>query len=159
MKKSILLIFCVLLLTGCGKQVEDKKEEVKTGTIKCSLSSKDVVNGYSLEAEYNINYKGEIVESVKTTETVLTTKKNLLNQFEKTFNDTYKAVSDAYGGYDYKVTKEKDKVISVVTIDYNKMNLEQFVKDQPTLKDYVEGGKLKVTGLEELYKAAGATCE
>ena len=152
MKKLILLVPALLfILTGCGT--------VETGTINCTLSSKDVVNGYELESEYKINYTGDYVETVDTIETVTSEDQSVLDYFEKTIKDTYDATSKAYGGYTYDVTNENGKVVSNVTIDYNKMNLEQFIADQPTMKSYVENDKFLVEGIKALYESMGATCE
>ncbi len=151
MKKLIVLLpVMLILLTGCG---------AKEGTIKCTLSSKDAVNGYSLESEYNINYKGDYVEKVDTVEKVTSESEEILDTFKTTLNDTYSKMNDTYGGYDYNVTKDGDTVTSKVTIDYSKMDIEQFVKDQPSLKSYVDDNKLKVDGIKDLYKTMGATCE
>jgi len=37
--------------------------------------------------------------------------------------------------------------------------MDQLVKDQPSLKNYVKDNKLKVEGLKAMYKSMGATCE
>lgn len=151
MKKLIVLLpVMLILLTGCG---------TKEGTIKCTLSSKDAVNGYSLESEYTINYKGDVVESVDTVEKVTSESSEILDTFETTLNSTYSKMKETYGGYTYDVSKKDNTVTSKVTIDYNKMNIEQFVKDQPSLKSYVEDNKLKVDGIKSLYENMGATCE
>lgn len=151
MKKVLVLLPIMLLcLTGCGE---------KSGTIKCELSTKDVVNGYEVTAEYNIYYTGDLVDSVKTTEVVTSTDEDILSQFEDTLNDTYSVYNDTYGGYTYKVDRTDGKVTSNVTIDYEKMDLEQFVEDQPTLKSFVKDNKLLVEGLKASYEEMGATCE
>ncbi len=151
MKKFVFLIPAFLLcLTGCG---------AKTGTITCTLSQNDVVNGYKLESEYKINYKGDTVENVETVETVTTDSKELLDSFETSLNDTYSKTNETYGGYTYKVTKESDKVTSKVKIDYSKMDIEKFVKDQPALKTYVKNNKLLKNGIKSLYESMGATCK
>lgn len=151
MRKFALLIPVLLLcLTGCG---------AKTGTINCTLSSNNVVNGYKIESEYKINYKGDTVESVETLEVVTSSSNQLLDYFETSLNESYSKMNDNYGGYDYSVTKEEGKVSSKVKIDYNKMNIEQFVKDQPALKSYVSGNKLLTDGVKSLYESMGATCK
>lgn len=152
-KLAILVPVLVLSLTGCGT------ETAKTGTINCTLSTNDVVNGYSLESSYVINYTGDYVDNVETKEEVTSESEDILEYFETTLNDTYSATSKAYGGYTYTVTNENGKVISDVTIDYGKMNIDQYVKDQPTLKSYVEDGKLLVDGIKAIYESMGATCE
>lgn len=152
MKKFIFLLpIFILCLTGCGNE--------KTGSIVCTLSSKDAVNGYQLNSTYKINYKGEIVESVETEEVVTSDKEEILSTFETSLNNTYKKTNDTYGGYTYKVTKEDGKVTSKVTIDYSKMDIEQFVTDQPALKSYVKDNKLLTDGLKSMYETLGATCK
>ena len=152
MKKLVLLMMPMLLLclTGCSEE---------TGQVVCTLSSKDAINEYELVSEYKINYKGDFVESVETTETVTSESEDILNTFESTLNETYKKMNDVYGGYTYEVTKEKGKVVSNVEIDYNTMDVEQLVKDQPTFKSYVEDNKLSVEGLKTIYESTGATCQ
>lgn len=151
MKKFIFVLpILAICLTGCG----DKK-----GIIECELSSNDVVNGYALNSTYKINYNGDFVTSVDTEEIVSSENDELLNNFETTLNDTYYKTNTAYGGYTYNVVKENGKVVSTVTIDYSKMNIEQFVKDQPSLKTYVKDNKLLAEGIQALYESMGATCK
>ena len=85
----------------------------------------------------------------------MTLQKFALNQFR--INSTQ--INSAYGGYTYEVTREDGKVVSNVTIDYDKMNLEQYATDQPSLAQYIEDGKFLVDGIIEIYETAGATCE
>lgn len=152
MKKSILVLpILALCLTGCGKE--------KTGKITCTSNQNNVASGYTLEAKYVINYKGDNVDSVETTESVTADNSEVLSAFEKQLNEMYSKTDEAYGGYKYNIENKDGKVVSTVTIDYNKMNLDQYVKDQPVLKDFVKNGKMQVDGIKALYKAMGATCE
>lgn len=152
MKKSILVLPVLMLcLTGCGSK--------KEGQITCTHSTNDVVNGYSTESKYVINYKGDDVESVNTVETVTSDNEETLAAFESSLNETYSKTNESYGGYDFTVENKDGKVVSNVTIDYNKMNLDQYVKDQPVLKDFVKNGKMQVDGVKSIYEAMGATCK
>jgi hypothetical protein len=159
MKKMIYVLpILMLCLTGCNKaNTENTKTDNKS--ITCTYSSKDVVNNYQTESQYVINYSGSDVESVNTTETVTSDSEEVLDYIESSLNQTYEATNSAYGGYTYEVTNEDGKVTSIVTIDYNEMDLEQFVTDQPTLKNYVKNGKMQVSGIKALYESLGATCE
>lgn len=139
----------LLCVTGCGK--EEK--------LTCTLSSKDVANGYSVESTYNVNAKGGYVESVDTIEEVTSESKETLNAFETQLNSTYSKMNETYGGYDINISINGNKLTSKVTINYNKMNMDQFVADQPALKSYVENGKLKLEGVKTMYESLGATCE
>lgn len=150
MKKFIFILPVFLIcLTGCGDE---------TGSIECTLSTNDVINGYQLNSTYKINYKGDFAESVETTEIVTSDSTDTLDYFENYLNTTYQTFDDTYGGYTYKVTKEDGKVTSDVTIDYNEMDIEQYVEDQPSLKTYVEDNKILKDGLISIYEDMGATC-
>lgn len=139
-----------LLLAGCGK--------VEGGVVNCTLYTNDAVNGYTLNSTYKINYTGEYVDSVESEEIVTSEDTDILNYFETTLTDTYDKTSAAYGGYDYSVNNDGSKVVSTVTIDYKKMDLEQFITDQPTLKSYSKDNKLLVEGVKTMYESMGATC-
>ena len=173
MRKLFVLLFGMLMLTGCffeNKDINDDKnndDEIKeqesindkSGSITCSLYSKDVVNNYELTSTYTINYTGEFVDSVNTKEVVDSDVSSILDTLEETLNSTYSVSNDAYGGYTYKITRSDNEIISDVFIDYKKMDLEQFVTDQPVLKSYMKDGKLTVEGIESIYTSMGATCE
>ena len=144
------------------KDDEIKEQESindKSGSITCSLYSKDVVNNYELTSTYIINYTGEFVDSVNTKEVVDSDVSSILDTLEETLNSTYSASNDVYGGYTYKITRSDNEIISDVFIDYKKMDLEQFVTDQPVLKSYMKDGKLTVEGIKSIYTSMGATCE
>lgn len=125
----------------------------------CALSMNDVVNGYSIESEYTINYKGVFVESVNAVETITSESQDIIDSVETTVKDTYSKTNEAYGGYDYEVTRYDGKLISNVTIDYNVMDLEKYSNDQPVLKSFMKDGKMTVNGAKKIYEATGATCK
>lgn len=154
MKKIIFLIpILVLCLTGCN----GKNEEA--GIVTCALSTNDIVNGYKLESTYKLNYSGKYAISTETEEVVISDSKEVLDYFEKTLNDTYSKLNEAYGGYTYKITKKDDKITSIVKIDYSKMNMEKFVNDQPAYKSFTNDNKLLAEGVKSIYENLGATCE
>ena len=161
MKKGLALLSLLVLLTGCGNEEKnDVTPEVpKQKTMHCESSTRDVVNGYETTSEYTIYYTGDYVDKVETVETVTSESEEFLDNMEDYVNSTYEATNNAYGGYTYEVIREDGSVVSNVTIDYSKMNLEQYVTDQPTMSDYVKDGKFLVEGIVSIYEDAGATCE
>ncbi len=161
MKKGLLLMSLLVLLTGCGEETKNEvtPEEPKQATMHCESSTRDVVNGYETTSEYTIYYTGDYVERVETVETVTSESEEFLDNMEEYVNSTYEATNNAYGGYTYEVIREDGSVVANVTIDYTKMNLEQYVTDQPTMDDYIEDGKFLVEGIVDIYEQAGATCE
>lgn len=154
MKKFVKLTFAlmlVVLLTGCLG---------KNKVTKCTLNSDQSASGYKIKSEYNMYTSGDIVTKVVTTETVESKNNTILAYFEKQLKTQYKTNNDKYGGYTYKITNKDGKVVSEVTIDYSKMNLNKFVKDNPAMKSYVnKSNKLTTKGVKSMYQSLGATCE
>ena len=161
MRKGLLLLSLLVLLTGCGEETkEDVIQEVpKQATVHCELSSRDVINDYETTAEYTIYYTGDYVDKVDTVETIISDSTEILDTMEAYINTTYDSMNNAYGGYTYEVKKEDGKVISNVEIDYTEMDLDSYVTDQPLMANYVKDGKFLLDGIVEIYEATGATCE
>lgn len=149
MKKYLILFICLFCLTGCDKK----------GTINCALSSKDVITGYELQTNYKVNYKGKYVLNVVSEETVISDSEDVLDYFEEQINASYNALNEAYGGYDFNIIREDGKITSKAILDYSKMNIEQYVIDIPTAKEYTEDNKMLKEGLVSLYESLGATCD
>ena len=154
MKKfaKILVVFMgVILLAGCGNS--------KTIS-KCTLESDQSASGYKLSSEYNIYATGDVVTSVKTTEVVTSDNNTILEYFEKTLKTQYDAANKSYGGYSFDIKKDENKVTSNVTIDYTKMDLSKYVKDNTAMKSYMnKDNKITLKGAKKLSEALGATCE
>lgn len=149
--KISLALLLVVLLTGCkGKQV----------ATKCTLTSDQSASGYKIESTYNVYSTENKVDRVETVETVTSKNTTVLAYFEKQLKTQYKANDDTYGGYTYKITNKNGKVTSNVTIDYSKMNLDKFVKDNPAMKSYVDKkNNITLKGIKSMYESMGAKCE
>lgn len=154
MKKGLKILFIslfVILISGCGKS---NKEVVST----CTLSSNQSSNGYKISSNYEIHSKDGLVNSVTTKETVESDNEQVRFYFKKTLEDSYNTANESYGGYTYNVTEDGNKVISDVTIDYSKMNLEKFVNDNSQMKSYIKNNRISLDGMKKIYEALGATC-
>lgn len=153
--RILVLVIAVVLVSGCGNKVNDK-EIVKT----CKSTASDVASGYKVESEYKVYAKGDVVEKVETTEIVTSDDEELLDYFEEYLEDTYESTNEVYGGYTNNVTNENGKVISTTTIDYNVMNIEQYVKDNTAMTNYVNSNnEILLEGILNLYEGLGAVCE
>lgn len=157
MKKALKLLSILLVVVMlCGCESAAPKEKI----VKCSIDKVDTANGYELKSSYVVYAKGDVVNKVKTTEIATSDADSILGYFETALNSTYEKYSNQYGGYSYKVTKEGNKVIADVTIDYTKMDLDKFTKDNPSIKAAMTNdNKLTLEGVKSMYKALGATCE
>lgn len=153
MKKIISTLFLVLVfsLTGCGN---------KEAVIECNLNSKDPSNNYELKTDYIIHSKGNIVEYVETKETVISDKQSVLEYFKEYVESTYKSMNDTYGGYTNETKLDDNTLVSTTKVDYTKMDVEQFVKDNTAMKSYVnKNNQIKVEGIKKIYEQLGAVCK
>lgn len=153
MKKIISTLFLVLVfsLTGCGN---------KEAVIECNLNSKDPSNNYELKTDYIIHSKGNIVEYVETKETVISDKQSVLEYFKEYVESTYKSMNDTYGGYTNETKLDDNTLVSTTKVDYTKMDVEQFVKDNTVMKSYVnKNNQIKVEGIKKIYEQLGAVCK
>ena len=154
MLSILLLCVCVGIVTGCG----EKKEKEETKIVECTLTQ--TLSDYSLNATYKVYATGDVVDKVESVETVNSSDDSILEQFETTLNSQYGNNDKKYGGYDYKITIDGSKLESKVTIDYSKVNMDQMVKDNSAMKNFVNSkNRLTVDGATSLYKALGATCK
>ncbi len=150
---SFIFIMCICLC-ACGKK--KTKEDVTT----CKLESNQEGSGYKLEATYKIYSKKDVVSKVDTEEIVISEKEDVLNTFESSLKTQYKNNNDLYGGYDYKITKDGNKVTSKVVIDYSEMDMDKFIDNNSAMKSFVnKSNKLTLEGAKSIYTSVGAKCE
>lgn len=114
---------------------------------------------YTLNNYYLINYNGDYVKSVQTIEEVESDDATYLKNVKKLTEETYKELNDTYGGYEYKVYIEGNKVVAETTINYDKLNIKKFIQDAPEMKKYTKDEKMTLKGVKALYEESGAICE
>lgn len=152
------ILFCLAFLslfviTGCNKEY---KEVVTT----CTLTSNNTASNYKLESTYEIYSKNDEVFKAVTEEVVTSSSTTILDYFEDYLSETYKKANDTYGGYTYDISNKDGKVISKTTINYDEMDLDQYVEDNTVIKQYLnKNGKLTVEGMKKIYTSLGAECE
>lgn len=147
---GLLTIVSFGFLTGCGQE----------NTITCKSFSDQSISGYEINTEYNISYDGDIVNKVEITEVVESKNKTILSYFEEKNKEQYKENNIKYRGYSYKITNENNKLVSKITIDYSKVDLDTFIKDNPAMKNFVnKDNKLTIDGVKAMYESIGATCK
>lgn len=130
----------------------------KTNQIVCKHRADYSQAGYVIDAEYKINYTGDLVDYVESTEIVTSSSNQVLDYFVQTLNTTYGEQNKTYGGYDFKVTKSGNKVTSKVVINYHQMDMARFVGDNPSVSIFVKDNLLTVQGIKSIYAASGITC-
>lgn len=127
--------------------------------VTCTSKSDQSQNGYVIETKEVIYPRGKNVSKVVINQTITSKDSKKLDSFEKQFKEDYASFDKKYGGYKYKVTKTKDKVVSDITIDYTKLDMKKFITDNEAMKKYTKNNKLTVAGAKEMYEASGAVCK
>ena len=143
----------VIILAGCTSKTEEK-------VVKCTLNQNNAAQNYEIESVYSIYTDGSVVNKVETTEIVTSDDDYVLDYFENYTNTLYTNMNNAYGGYDFNITKEDGKLISDTKVDYLKLDREKLAKDQPTMKSYMNDDyMITFEGIKSMYEQMGATCE
>ena len=146
--KFILLIMVATILSGCGKKLD---------TIECGFESNQ--SDYKIKTNYKIYYRDKIVEKVDIDEVIISSNKDKIEEFNKSFKNQYDSNNSMYGGYIYDIKANKDKLELSVNIDYTSFNMKKFVSDNPAMKEYVnKDNKLTLDGIINMYEASGSTC-
>ena len=168
MKKIYLLLIPLFafLLTGCGSSNTEKlvctMERTTQGvTIKMNYTLEHdgtYVSGVRFYEEYSLEDVLNILEydsSNETNKNALSRIKTVKEQVEQ----TYTSLDQQYGGYTIDIKTTDNTIVADVKIDYTKMNLDQLIKDNPTLSSYVENGKMLLSKMKSQYDATGLECK
>ncbi len=146
--KKLGLLVLVILLSGCGA----KEEKITNCTIS-GLYSENM----SVKANYKITSKGKYVTFVESTEEMAVfddeTRKDYYNKAQEQAS-FFKNIEY----YDAYIDISDKTIRSVVTIDYAHINMNDLLKVNPMMKDYLKNGKIKVDDMIEAYKNIGASC-
>lgn len=149
--KIILITSMLLILSGCN----NTNEEITL----CNYKNTNADANYNLKSEYKIYSTDKIVNKVIIKETVISNSSVILDYFESYLSNLYKTNNNIYGGYDNKIVKTDDELISTTTIDYNQMDLEKYINDNPAINNYLNhNNKITLDGVINIYKTIGATC-
>ena len=145
---SIIIVLC-LFLTGCkGKQV----------ITTCTSSSKQI--NYTIKTKYIINSRKNMVESVNINQTIISKDKKILSDFKNQLDGQFSINKSLYGGYTYNIKVKNKKLVSKTIINYEKLNMKKFIKDNGAMKDYInKNNKFTLEGAKKLYESTGAKCE
>lgn len=169
--KYLGIILCVTLVVGCGaKEKEDEKlptnlvESIQidtTGAAAVCTAEYDYsdTQGYATGSKFAVfTDDNDIVIKVVTQEVVVSNDKDLLAIFQDSLERNYSTFSQ-YGGYDYNIKIEGNKLTSSVTIDYTETDLKTMADDNEALKVYLnEDNKFTLSSVKAMYISSGAEC-
>lgn len=157
MKKVINLLVIlvgVIFIAGCKYNLPGQK------VTKCTLDNDQSKSGYKTIVTYNIYSKNDVVSKVSYEEVLTSENTTILKYFEDLNKKQFEQQNKTYGGYSFDVKAEKNKIISNVTINYSKLDMNKFIKDNSAMKSYVdENNKFTLKGAKTMYESLGAKCE
>lgn len=147
MKKYLILVLCLFLLTGCGK-----KEKI----IDCSFNSE--VNDIKIVSTYSIFYDDKYVTKIKTNEKMEFSDSNLISKYKKTLESKYSLYKDVKY-YNYSIKTDKNTLISTTDINYKKIDIDKLIKIDSDNSSLIKNGKVLVSDVLDVYSQLGIVCK
>ena len=164
MKKSIIILFIGLsffLVTGCEKEeneVISNNEVVNTDKMVHKHCEREgSMEDGEVSLQYEIYYTGEVLNLLIAEEKVMSAKEETLNTYE----EAYKGIHAHYEGlayYDTEVIRGDTTVTSKITINYDKINIQNLIAIEGEEDNIFEDGVPKVDKWLELAKKFGTKC-
>lgn len=165
-KLSIILIISCIILSGCDSNTDKELEknisssieiDEKDASLVCTTDYDYTELNYTLGSKYVVYAdKDGKVTKVISREIISSTDKAKLDDFETYLNQNH-SLASAYGGYEYNVVKENNKVTSDVTIDYSEFDLKRFSEENSSNSNSkIE--ELTIDSIEKQYVSLGAEC-
>lgn len=143
--KKLIILFIAIFMCGCSNKY-----------IICKVEKK--YNDYSFIGEYKVYHKKTFVTKIEKYEKYTSNNKDIIKYYSEYLDLDYLSLSDKYGGYEYNIYKEKDKVEVNCNINLSEVDLKQMVSDKYLSKYYVNKGKLSLGGIKLYYKDLGVSC-
>jgi hypothetical protein len=129
-------------------------------TVTCSQISDQPNLGYKTETKTEIIYNGNFVKIVKTNRKIKVDDSEKLSNLTNSYTRQYDMNNVSYSGYKYTITNTDETHAEINSeIDYNKFNMEKYLKDNPAMKEYTAEGKMTVDGAKKMYEKSGYSCK
>lgn len=162
--KIIILLICILLLTGCNSSKETEDIDnlydvtglshttcTRDASVEDSDTTVDIkIDLYSDEAGY--------LQILKSKEMITSSSNDTLTQYEEAYKSIYKAYANI-DYYDNEVLRTDNKVTSTTVIHYGKVDMDKILEiegEEDNVK--VENGKIKLSDWKKFAKEYGTKC-
>lgn len=154
----IVILFLVGFTTACDKNTNgNNTPKAKMIHEHCTRVGHVQGNGQA-NLSYEIYYTGEVLNKIESTEEIISTSSDLLDQYEQAF----KGIATHYEGIkNYKVTikRTSNSVTNHIWINYDKVDAEQLLAIEGEEDNIFENKVAKIAKWKELTKKVGMTCE
>lgn len=125
MKKKLLIgiVFCLILLTGCGTNENNSGKDLTKGTLTCTKTEYDE-DGYKKTDTMVVKYKNNIVTSVS--ETNVSEIDSSIMDMTLAFGNLFAEKLSEIDGINVKYTKVNEKTLQfTIDVDYAKVELDK----------------------------------
>lgn len=146
--KKLLLICLILLLCGCSNGTIIHEHCTRSGTIS---------GDGSVELNYELYYKDDVLLKLESYETVYSEDSNLLD----TYYDAYNKIHNNYKNLEYyntKLDRSDSYVSSTMIIDYKNIDIDKLIQIEGEEDNIFENNIPKVSKWKEFAKKVGTKC-
>ena len=162
----ISLLLVVILLCGCedkenkeSKEVIINNKVVDTAKMEHKHCTREAtVNDGEGKFEYDLYYTGDTLNVLKSKEEVISANEEILNTYE----NAYKSIHSNYEGLDYydtEVTRGDTTVISIISINYDEIDINKLIEIEGEEDNIFENKIPKASKWLSFAKKLGVTCE
>lgn len=158
----IIVLFLVILLCGCeskdneviinNKPINTSKMEHKHCTREATL------DGGEVKLEYDIYYTGDVLNLLISKEKIISSSEDILNTYEEAYKKIHLNYEELEN-YDTSVVRGDTTVLSTISINYDKVDIDRLIKIEGEEDNIFEGKIPKVDKWLSLAKKFGTTCE
>ena len=146
---SLGLLTLIMITSGCGA-----KEEVLT---TCSLRA-TYMEGMDINATYKITSKGKYVTYVESIEELDIEDESVREEYYNTAQQQALPFENIKY-YEANIEILNNTIRSVVSIDYEHINMNDLIKVNSGMKEYLKNGKITLDDMIKSYKEIGVVCK
>lgn len=126
------------------------------GTLVCTLNKSDS-DWINIKGIYTVIYSGKYVNLIDTVETVNSDSEEWIEYYKSMLEEAYEPYKNLKY-YDYNIETTKNTLTSKVIINYEKIDINEFLEINPNIT-YIENGKVSLGKIRSYYELIGATCK
>lgn len=149
------MILLMVTLTACGKEEKNELENkmvhehcTRTGTIDENSST---------DLSYEIYYTGDILNKVESTEKVISTSSETLEEYEEAYRKIHEYYKDLEN-FETKIDKTSNSVTSIMIIDYDHINIQELIDIEGEEDNIFENNVPKLSKWKKLAEKVGMEC-
>lgn len=125
------------------------------GILLCSYTTENDL--YKIHTIYKVHYQKDIVNYLETKEVMESKEADMLNQYRDSLEEMYEKYR-SLDYYDNVITMNKEKLTSVTKINYQKVDIKQWVQLDESNQDLMKNSHVSFQKIKKIYRDNGARC-